>query len=200
MKPLYGLILCGGQSSRMKDDKSLLDYHGQPQRYYLYDLLRPNCDRVFICCNQQQVESIPSQHECIVDEEKYSGIGPMAALLSAFEKFPDASFLVVGCDYPFLTAQYIRNLVREERESADAVCYCHPETEMCEPLIGIYANSSYQKLLRNFKEERYSLRHFLEEGNTCKIIPSSAGFLKSVDDVASYQQAKEAIQSKRVRK
>ncbi len=196
MNPLYGLVLCGGQSSRMGEDKSLLDYYGKPQRYFTYDLLEPLCEKVFISCNYNQSEDIPSGYKFIVDTKKYSDIGPMAALLSAFEKFPAASFFVTGCDYPFLNAKNIRDLINERTEMADAVCYRHPETDFYEPLICIYENNSYEKLLTNFKQKKHSLQQFLHEANTCNVIPSSTNFLTSVNTMEGYKKTKELLSAK----
>jgi len=37
---LNGLVLAGGKSTRMGTDKGLLNYHGQAQRYYLFNLMQ----------------------------------------------------------------------------------------------------------------------------------------------------------------
>jgi len=196
MTALYGLILCGGQSSRMGEDKSLLNYHGKPQRYHLYELLQPYCEKIFISCSNQQVESIPASYNLIVDHEKYSGIGPMAALLSAFEKFPHHAFLAVGCDYPFIEKKHFQYLADERTGLDDAICYCHRETMMNEPLITIYESIAYRKILKNFDEKKYSLRQFLNEANSCMIFPDSFDFLKSVDDIKTYRKTKEFFTAK----
>ena len=180
----------------MGEDKSLLNYNGKPQRYYLYDMLKPFCEKVFISCNKEQAGAVLPPHEAIIDNEKYAGIGPMAALLSAFEKYPNASFLVVGCDYPFLKKKHLQDLVDARIGLDDAVFFSNSETKIEEPLVCIYENNSYQKLLKNFNEKKYSLRHFLHEANTCMIFPGSFDFLQSVDDVESFQKAKELLFAK----
>ena len=48
MSVLHGLVVCGGQSTRMGMDKSQLQYHGVPQREWLYELLQPLCEDVYI--------------------------------------------------------------------------------------------------------------------------------------------------------
>ena len=196
MTALYGLILCGGQSSRMGEDKSLLNYHGKQQRYHLADMLQPFCEKVFISCNKQQAEHVSPRYNLVVDNEKYSGIGPMAALLSAFEKFPDHAFLAAGCDYPFLEKKHVQYLTDERTGLDDAVCYGHHETMMNEPLITIYESSSFRKILKNFNEKKYSLRLFLHEANTCMIFPDNFDFLKNVNDIKTYQKAKELLTAK----
>src|SRR4051812_24633015 len=100
MDPLYGLIACGGKSSRMGFDKSTIVYHGKPQRYHVYNLLQPFCEKIFISCNHEQAASILPEYSFIVDTERAQHRGPIAALVSAFEQFPGASFLLIGCDYP----------------------------------------------------------------------------------------------------
>src|SRR6478735_6633462 len=104
MTALYGLVICGGQSTRMGTDKSLLDYYGKAQRYYVHEMLQPFCEKVFLSCNEQQAATITGNYETIADAPAYSDIGPMAGLLSAFGQYPDKAFLVVACDYPFFTA------------------------------------------------------------------------------------------------
>ena len=54
---LNGLVLAGGKSERMGFDKSVLNWHGKAQRYYMADMLAPFCDEVFLSCRpDQQVE------------------------------------------------------------------------------------------------------------------------------------------------
>lgn len=196
MNQLNGLVLCGGQSSRMGEDKSILKYHGKAQRYHVYEMLLSFCKQVFISCNAGQAKSMAAGYDIIVDDEKFSGAGPVTGLLSAFQKHPDDGFLVVGCDYPFIEKKNIRCLIDERTGFDDAVCYCRQEYMINEPLFTIYENRSHQKILKNFQEKKFSLRDYLSESNTCMIFPDNLDFLKSVDDIKSYHQAKELLTAK----
>lgn len=189
MQKLIGLAVCGGQSSRMGWDKSLLEYYNMPQRYYLYKMLEPLCDQVLLSCNSNQVIEINASYDFVIDESVYDNIGPMAALLSAYLKYPDASFLVVGCDYPFIDEKALKKLVESRSEETEAVCYFNPETNFEEPLVAIYENSCLSKMLQNFEEGNYSLRHFLKSINSKKITPESLGSLTSVDTMEEFQDA-----------
>ncbi len=51
---MNGIILAGGQSSRMGQPKSLLEYHGKPQYQYAAELLNSFCAQVFISCSAEQ--------------------------------------------------------------------------------------------------------------------------------------------------
>src|SRR5688500_5883519 len=113
---LYGLVVCGGKSSRMGTDKSLLDYYGKPQRYYEYDMLKTLCEDVYISSNADQYSGIPSSFNALPDNARFGEIGPMAGQLSAFELFPNASFLAVGCDYPLLQMEDLQDLINASWE------------------------------------------------------------------------------------
>lgn len=189
MKKLYGLVVCGGQSSRMGTDKSLLEYYNLPQRYYVYNMLQSLCDQVFLSCNPNQALEIDSFYNSLIDKSDYANIGPMAALLSAYQKYPNASFLVVGCDYPFIDTNALKKLIENRSSVTESVCYFNPETNTEEPLLTIYENACLPKMLKNFEEGNYSLRHFLKSINTKKIIPESLESLISVDTMEQYREA-----------
>jgi molybdenum cofactor guanylyltransferase len=193
MQNIYGLVVCGGRSSRMGTDKSLLDYHGKPQRYYLYDLLTKITGKVFISCNKSQSEEIPAGYNFIVDAEKYRDTGPMAALLSAFEQYPDASFLVVGCDYPFITKNDLIKLLKDNDSEWIASAYYNEKENFYEPLLGFYKNSCTSILKEYFDNGNYSINNFLKNIQAPKIMPSTPEIIKSADTFEDYQSAKARI-------
>jgi molybdenum cofactor guanylyltransferase len=186
---LLGLVVCGGLSSRMGTDKGMLNYHGQPQQYHLYELLSGLCDKVYISCNAEQSGSIQPRYQVIIDSEKYREIGPMGALLSAFEKHDTAALLVAGCDYPFIRENDLRLLENEANGTEFAVTYYNYVEKIREPLLGVYKSTCYD-ILRNFYElGDYSLNHFLKTVQAKTIIPENIQVIKSVDNMEEYQKA-----------
>ncbi|MBK9105506.1 MAG: NTP transferase domain-containing protein [Saprospiraceae bacterium] len=78
--PLKGLVLAGGESSRMGFDKGLMDYHGMPQREYLLKLLKSFTTEAYISCKPGQITDalIP------VIEDRYTGLGPFGGDIVSF--------------------------------------------------------------------------------------------------------------------
>jgi Molybdopterin-guanine dinucleotide biosynthesis protein A len=182
MSSLYGLVVCGGKSTRMGIDKSMLDYHGQPQRYHVYDMLLPLCEKVFISCNEEQAGTIPDRYAVIIDKEPYKEIGPMAALLSAFDAYPVASFLAVGCDYPMLTNEHLQNLTKASLHTKNCTASYNILDCIYEPLITVYQNNMKVYLENNFRQNKYSLRVLLEEINADIVIPYKQIQIMSIDN------------------
>ena len=189
LRALHGLVVCGGKSLRMGKDKSMFPYHNKPQRYHLYDMMLPLCEKVFIACNSEQASSIPPEYHVITDNAVFSNIGPMAALLSAFEIYPHASLMVVGCDYPFIKSNDLLQLIHARNAEHPAVCYFNGLKTMEEPLLTVYENSCYPLLLQKFKTNEYSLRYFLKELQAKKLTASSPLILTSVDTPEAYEEA-----------
>ncbi len=96
---LYGLVLAGGKSRRMGQDKALLARGEQSQLAYVVHLLKEQIDRVFVSARaEQKNEAERSQFEQIID--RYQDMGPIAGILSAMDEYPDVDWLVVACDLP----------------------------------------------------------------------------------------------------
>ena len=152
--PLYGLILNGGKSSRMKTDKSKLVYHSKDQIQHLTLLLSKICEEVFISSKK-----LTSDYNNIID--KYNLNSPLNAVLSAFAKYPDASWLIVACDMPLINEQTLKKLVKNQDLSKLAITYLNPEDKLPEPLITIWNPISYPLLLDFYKSGNKSPRRFL---------------------------------------
>lgn len=191
MSNIYGLVVCGGKSSRMGKDKSMLDYHGKPQRYYLYEMLGSLCEQVFISCNEEQAEDIPATYKTIVDAAEYEDAGPMAALLSAFKKYPKANFLAVGCDYPFINNHHLKKLLNVKLETIPAVAYYDKVEEKFEPLLAVYHNHIKANLKKHFKQNNYSLQDVLKEVDAYRINARSTEIIRSVNTMKEYKEVAE---------
>lgn len=152
---LKGLVLAGGKSQRMGFDKGTLVYHQEKtQRQYVYELLQDSCSDVFLSCRPDQVENLENDFKVLPD--RLTGLGPFAAILSAFQLDPDAAWLVVACDLPFVDSQTIAQLIQERDLSKTATAFHNPDSGFPEPLITIWESRAYVDLL-----------HFLSLGYSC---------------------------------
>lgn len=140
-KPVYGLVLAGGKSRRMGQDKALLDHSGRSQLAYSVDIISRCVDRVFVSTRPDQAdEPERRRYEQIVD--RYDDLGPVAGILSALREYPDVDWLVVACDLPNIDDTTIRHLLLESDEDQVFSAYASSFDGLPEPLCAIYRSGS----------------------------------------------------------
>ncbi len=139
---LKALILTGGKSTRMGIDKSTLNYHGMPQHVYLQKTLDCLSIPTYISCREDQRNDFDNP---ITD--KFVGLGPYGAILSAFQEDPNAAWLVVACDLPLLKTPDFEYLVSKRNSKKMATACFNPETNFPDPLFTIWEPKVYQTLL-----------------------------------------------------
>jgi molybdopterin-guanine dinucleotide biosynthesis protein A len=176
-----GLVLCGGQSARMGRDKGLISYHRLPQREHTYNLLREICAEVYLSCNQNQLMAIGEEFNTIGDLPKYSGVGPLGAVLSALEQLPGKDILLTGCDYPFLTKDDLDCFIQGIDDSFIAASFFD---ETFEPALAWYSRYAAEPLLKMFRQGEFSLRKFLIQANAHKHFPRDRRTIRSIDTPA----------------
>ena len=157
--PIHGLVLAGGDSSRMGHDKGLIAYHGKSQREYLCDLLAPYTVSVFISCRPGQI----SQSHNPLIEDHYADLGPFGAVLSAFEFDAKVPWLVVACDFPLLDDSSIHQLVTERDPAALATCFLDPKSGLPEPWITIFEPTFFPVMQEYYHQNKTSVRGILQD-------------------------------------
>jgi len=153
VSPLNGLILNGGKSSRMGTSKGQLDYHGKEQKEFEADLLSNYCSETYYSISKSTDKSSSEKYPIIKDT--FIGLGPYGGILSAFRHNPNAAWLSLACDLPFLDKASILQLVEARNPSKLATCFYNPETDFPEPLITIWEPRAYPVLL-DFLSQGYS--------------------------------------------
>lgn len=142
MTTLHGLILCGGRSLRMQQDKSQLDYHGLPQWQYLYNLLQPLVGDVYLSCRVDQ--HLDTDLPLIVDSVE--GAGPSTGIMSAHKALPDVAWLVLACDLPLLSVKSLQLLIAERDVTKDATAFISSFKQSPEPLMAIWEPAGLRQL------------------------------------------------------
>lgn len=184
---MYGLVLCGGESTRMGIDKSLLNYHGEPQCYHVYHRLEYFCKRVFISCNQKQEHTIQDDYEKITDEVEFQNKGPLTGILSAHKSVFQASLVVVACDYPLLIDSDIKLLVSAFDIYDKSVVFKNSITGFIEPLISIIHLRDLIELKNHFEIYHTSLKIFLQQSDAIILEHPNPVRLSSVDTQDDYE-------------
>ena len=191
---LYGLVLCGGKSSRMGFDKGELTfYNNKKHKYFLYELLEELCDEVFISCKESQKDSIAAEYKTLTDLPEYENTGPMSALLSFREKYPDTAVFAIGCDYPFIDRESLDKLIQHRNERA--VCYINKSNgNILEPLLTVYEPDFLKIIKENFINENFSLSRILRSENVETIETASELTLLNVNSPKELQKTERLIQ------
>jgi molybdopterin-guanine dinucleotide biosynthesis protein A len=134
--PLFGLVLAGGESRRMGRDKAALQLHGRSQVDWAFDLLSRHCTQVFVSVRPgQQDDPARTSHPTIVD--RHEGAGPIAGIAAAQAAHPDAAWLVVACDLPFLGDPTLEALIAGRSDRA-VTAFRSTHDGLPEPLCAIY--------------------------------------------------------------
>lgn len=196
MDPLAGLVLCGGDSSRMGEDKSFLRYGRDPQWEHLVHVLEPLCSTVIVSCRSGQLSrlaealpSLPHPPLLAADLPEFAGHGPMSGLLTAAHRLQGHSFLLVACDYPLLTAEPLQVLIGARAKERDAICFTRRDETLDEPLVAVYEASALPTIRDSFRNGEYSLRKTLQKLRTLRLQMPSGDPLFPVDTPEEFHLA-----------
>lgn len=109
MDKIAGIVLAGGQSSRMGRNKALMDFHGQPLVEHMM-LLLGSCG-----IRDAFISGTLTSYPCLPDKAPFSG--PAAAMVDCLNDLHNDydGVLFVPVDMPFLTQDLLQQLMQQKR-------------------------------------------------------------------------------------
>jgi molybdenum cofactor guanylyltransferase len=192
MAPLYGLVLAGGRSTRMQRDKALLEYAGRNQLERAVELIAPLVERVFVSVRPDQTgDPLRARFAQIVDSGEIAG--PIAGIMAAQARHPDAAWLVLACDLPLLDPDTLAHLLRARRPERHATAYRSTHDGLPEPLCAIYEPSSREAMRAHVASGRDCPRKFLINADTELIDQPQPGALDNVNTPKDYGSATDRL-------
>lgn len=152
-----GVILAGGESSRMGSNKALLPYRGGRFIESIHRLLAQIFDEVLLVTNTaEQYDFLP----CRKVADIYPGRGALAGLHAALQQSRTSHIFAVACDMPYLNGELIKRL-GGWRERGDVVI---PHGEMGpEPLHAVYGKRCLDPMERALLQGRRRIVSFFPE-------------------------------------
>lgn len=184
LQKIFGLILSGGRSLRMGQDKGLIPYYGKPQREYLHDLLNKICNDAYLSCKTN--EDIPAFLNPI--EDRYNLNSPLNGILSAFEHTPSVAWLTVPVDMPMIDEQAIRFLIDHRDPKKLATCFVDSDGEKPEPLFALWEPEAFEPLKQFHAAGEFSPRKFLMEHPVSLLQPPSKKIYQNINTPEELRQ------------
>ena len=163
---LYALILIGGTSKRMGQDKAFINM-GKGQPYlYIWKMLQQFSEvkKTFFSVNDNNSQYIHSQGFPYIKDE-IPQAGPLIALYSAMKRYPQVAWLIVGCDYPLLEKTLLQKLLQQRNINTAATAWKNTAHKL-ETVLAIYEYSIFPALVDCINNKNYSLQKLL---SSCRV-------------------------------
>lgn len=164
IKGVAGVILAGGQSSRMGRNKALLPYHGKPLIESVYRVMAELFEQVAVVTNSPDDYSFLP---CAKIPDIHAGMGSIAGIHAGLVWSPEERLFVVGCDMPFVEQELVRRLAAM---AVGKSCVVPSTPGGLEPLHAIYAKRILPLLDEALTSDRRRIIDILELMEA-KVIP-----------------------------
>jgi len=157
--PLCAVVLIGGRSSRLGRPKSMLEMNGRFVLEGIVGAVRGVVDEVVLAGSGE----IPARLSGMGMLPDVVGVeGPMAGMLAAFRRRPEARWLVLACDLPLMSSEAAAWLVGHSAVGVDAVMPYLDRPDEGEPLFALYEPSAAVILERAARGGERSMQRALK--------------------------------------
>jgi molybdenum cofactor guanylyltransferase len=163
-------VLAGGASSRFGRDKALVRFGAIPLLQEIAQLAQTCTSKVAVVADVQKYRHLGAQLEIL--EDRWPGEGPLGGIITALQYTAATNSsaewnLILSCDMPFLTAEWLRFLVDHAHDSDKDIQVILPHSAHGpEPLCACYRTSAAHPLKNVFDRGVRRVAQALKEVRT----------------------------------
>lgn len=198
-----GYVQAGGASARFGRDKALAMFGGKTMLQRTCELLREACEETAVIAPMGRYELAGIRQ--IAD--RWPAEGPLGGIVTALmdAKSCDVNYewaLIVSCDMPFLTGEWLRYLVKRASKSGAEAVFPRSATGL-EPLCACWRvsaarqlESAFAKGVRKIGETlRYLETETLDEAEW-KRFDSAGRLFSNMNTLAEYEEMRRELESR----
>jgi len=163
---MIGVVLSGGQSSRMRQDKGLIKLNGETWTKIALDKLTALGLPTLVSVNERQYHEYQKYFDkvqLVVDRPDLGISGPLGGIISAHLSHLSEDLAVLACDMINLKQTVLEKLIAEfQQHQPEAIVY---KSERIEPLCAIYSATALKKIYAQHVShpfENHSIHHLLD--------------------------------------
>lgn len=187
--PFATALLAGGRSTRMKQDKALLHWHGQDLwQAQLHKLQSIGASRVLLSCRAEQPLFVSPEEgvETLHDPDDVDQ-GPLGAITRCLEHVQMPLF-VLAVDMPWMTAAFLREQIAKHDRADQGWFFRGSHGD--EALAGMYVPAMLPLMRKALEDQDLKLQRLIETcvhsgtAITCPIEDHQAAFFHNVNTPA----------------
>ena len=150
------IILAGGKSSRMGEDKGLMTLYDKPMVEFVIDVARNITDHILIISNNSNYKKFGFPVFKDIEKNK----GPMGGIHTGLSRSDKYKNLVLSCDVPYVSEELLRFLYLQS-EHKDITLPVHADRS--HQLMGYYTKDCIPVFEKMMKEDNLKIRNTFDK-------------------------------------
>jgi molybdopterin-guanine dinucleotide biosynthesis protein A len=185
---LSAVILAGGASSRMGQDKASLSYQGSPLLRRVYDLAREMADPVYVVTPwRDRYQSILTDNNLWINEPLPTQ-GPLWGFALAIPRLTTEWILLLPCDLPLLSADLLGDgHAQLAAVEPRAIAFLPRQAKGWEPFCGFYRRACFADLQAYLASDGRSFQGWLAQQTVTQWQMNNSNALFNCNTVRDWQ-------------
>jgi len=188
---ITGIILAGGKSSRMGQDKGFLKLKGKTFLSYIIEALKPIVDDIINVSNNSDYDFFKLKRV----KDTIENSGPLAGLYSGLLHSETENNIVLSCDVPLINTSVLKKLIEGVSPETDVIQF---ESEgKTIPLVAMYKRHCSQPILKLLQTNERRLRFAIEqlEVKTIKLEPELEKTVRNINTIKELKELKHEFEN-----
>lgn len=186
-KDFAAVIIAGGKSARMDQDKALLPFLGyDSMAKYQYEKLKKIFQTVYISSKKDKFDFIGLKNLILDDMDIFS---PMVALQSIFAKTKEQKLFIVTVDMPLVDYKTIYKLMKMAKNSKYEIVIAKDTLHNRHPLCGVFDRAVYPQIKKSIAKNKHKINNLVNSCNYCEIVFENEKQFCNINTPKEYKMA-----------
>lgn len=141
------IILAGGKSSRMGQDKGLMLLHEKSMIQFVIEAAKKISDNILLVANNDAY----SKFGLPVFKDKYLDCGPLSGIYTGLKKSAFDYNMILSCDIPFIHQGVLEYLI--DSATGYDITIAKSDSRI-HPLIGVYQKTCLPVIKKNLEDKK----------------------------------------------